>query len=160
MSVFKRGSVYWYEFCYNGHRVRESTRLKNKNAALRVETLRRGAPGVRKGGCRTYLDPFFDRLGHPLVMLLFGRLLRTRFLIPNKIRHEENTNPREKAGLRRRIRRIIHAPKCRHPKTAPSKCGFIFPKKIRVRIELSGTEERCGRSEGYLCSFGNGWSDR
>ena len=32
-------------------------------------------------------------------------------------------------GLRRRIRRIIHTPKCRHPKTAPSKCGFIFPKK-------------------------------
>jgi len=41
VSVFKRGSIYYYEFLYRGQRYRESTRLTNKTAALRVEALRK-----------------------------------------------------------------------------------------------------------------------
>ena len=60
MSVFKRGSVYWYEFCYNGHRVRESTRLSNKSSALRAETLRRAELALGKAGVERSSAPFFD----------------------------------------------------------------------------------------------------
>jgi len=60
MSVFKRGSVYWYEFCYNGRRVRESTRLNNKTAALRAETLRRAELVLGKAGVERISAPFFD----------------------------------------------------------------------------------------------------
>lgn len=52
--------VYWYEFCYNGHRVRESTRLKNKSAALRAETLRRVELVLGKAGVERSSAPFFD----------------------------------------------------------------------------------------------------
>jgi integrase len=60
MSVFKRGSVYWYEFWYRGHRVRESTRLKNKMAALQAETLRRAELVLGRMGIERKECPFFD----------------------------------------------------------------------------------------------------
>ncbi len=41
MSVFKRGEVYWYEFRFKGIRVRESTGMTNKTAAMRMEALKR-----------------------------------------------------------------------------------------------------------------------
>jgi integrase len=60
MSVFKRGSVYWYEFWDRGRRVRESTRLKNKTAALRAEMLRRTELVLGKGIVGLAAAPFFD----------------------------------------------------------------------------------------------------
>lgn len=41
MSVYKRGGVYWYEFWFKGRRVRETTRLTNKTAALRMEAVKK-----------------------------------------------------------------------------------------------------------------------
>jgi integrase len=41
LSVFKRGSVYWYDFWFKGRRVRETTRLTNKTAALRLEAVKK-----------------------------------------------------------------------------------------------------------------------
>jgi integrase len=41
MSVFKRGGIYWYEFVFKGQRVRESTRLTNKTAAINAEAAKR-----------------------------------------------------------------------------------------------------------------------
>jgi integrase len=60
MSVFKRGSVYWYEFWFKGRRVRESTRLKNKTAALRAEMLRRTELVLGKGSVERSAALFFD----------------------------------------------------------------------------------------------------
>src|SRR5260370_18214163 len=39
--VFKRGSIYWYQFQHEGKRYRISTKQTNRAAALRVEAERR-----------------------------------------------------------------------------------------------------------------------
>ncbi len=41
MSVFRRGRIYWYEFKFNGARIRESARTTSKTIAGRVEFKRR-----------------------------------------------------------------------------------------------------------------------
>ena len=41
MSVFKRGDVYWFDFWFKGRRIRETTRLTNKTAALRMEAVKK-----------------------------------------------------------------------------------------------------------------------
>lgn len=54
MTLYKRGRVWWYEFQYEGARVRESTRTRNRRAAEEIEAARRaelarsGAGIVRK----------------------------------------------------------------------------------------------------------------
>jgi len=62
LSVFKRGSVYWYEFTFRGQRIRESTGLTNKTAAGDAEAIRRaelaeGRAGiVRRKACSKFED--------------------------------------------------------------------------------------------------------
>lgn len=41
MSVYKRGGVYWYEFSFQGQRIRESTRSTSKTIAREAERVRR-----------------------------------------------------------------------------------------------------------------------
>ncbi len=41
MSVFKRGQTYWYEFVFNGSRIRESTKTNSKAVAREAERARR-----------------------------------------------------------------------------------------------------------------------
>jgi integrase len=41
MSVYKRGGVYWYDCWFKGQRVRQTTRLTNRTAALRIEAVRK-----------------------------------------------------------------------------------------------------------------------
>jgi len=41
MSVHKRGGVCWYEFVFNGSRIRESTKTNNKAVAREAERARR-----------------------------------------------------------------------------------------------------------------------
>ena len=53
MAVFKRGSVYWFEFRFRGVRIRESAHSSNKGIADRIERERRrdlelGAAGLKK----------------------------------------------------------------------------------------------------------------
>jgi len=31
MSIFKRGTIYWYKFTFNGEAIRKSSRQKNQN---------------------------------------------------------------------------------------------------------------------------------
>jgi hypothetical protein len=50
MTVFKRGGVYWFEFVLNGVRVRESSKLGNKELARKVEQARRNAMALGSGG--------------------------------------------------------------------------------------------------------------
>lgn len=62
MSVYKRGGVYWYDFWFQGQRIRQSTGLANKTAALRAEAIRKaelaeGRAGiVRHKPCPTLED--------------------------------------------------------------------------------------------------------
>ncbi|MBK9963461.1 MAG: site-specific integrase [Holophagales bacterium] len=41
MTLYKRGRVWWYEFGYEGARIRESTRTRNRRAAEDIESARR-----------------------------------------------------------------------------------------------------------------------
>ncbi|NIR87368.1 tyrosine-type recombinase/integrase [Candidatus Bathyarchaeota archaeon] len=50
MSVYKRGHVYWYEFHFRGVRIRESTGLTNKTAALRAEAIRKAELAEGRAG--------------------------------------------------------------------------------------------------------------
>ncbi|MCH8267999.1 MAG: site-specific integrase [Acidobacteria bacterium] len=50
MSVYKRGGVYWYEFVFQGQRIRESTGLANKTAALRAEAIHRAGLAEGRAG--------------------------------------------------------------------------------------------------------------
>ena len=61
MSVFKRGNIYWYEFWFQGQRVRESTGLRNRTAAVHAEAIRRAelAEG-RAGIVRRRKCPIFE----------------------------------------------------------------------------------------------------
>ena len=41
MSVYKRGDTYWYEFEFNGSRIRESAKTTSKTLAREAERVRR-----------------------------------------------------------------------------------------------------------------------
>ena len=50
MSVYKRGGVYWFDFWFHGQRLRESTGLNNKTAALRAEAIRKAELAEGRAG--------------------------------------------------------------------------------------------------------------
>ena len=50
MSVFKRGNVYWYDFQFHGQRIRESSGLRNRTAALRAEAIRKAEIAEGRAG--------------------------------------------------------------------------------------------------------------
>ena len=52
MAIYKRGSIYWYKFTFNGEAIRESTRQKNQVIARNMESahrtsLAKGEVGIR-----------------------------------------------------------------------------------------------------------------
>ncbi len=52
MAIYKRGSIYWYKFTFNGEAIRESTRQKNQHIARDMESahrtsLAKGEVGIR-----------------------------------------------------------------------------------------------------------------
>jgi integrase len=71
MSLYKRGSIYWYKFTFNGEAIRESTRQTNQNTARQMEaahrtSLAKGEVGIRdrkavptlKSFCVERLEPW------------------------------------------------------------------------------------------------------
>lgn len=53
MSIFKRGSVYWYHFLFNGEHIQESTKQGNPRTARQIEAahrtaLAKGAVGIEE----------------------------------------------------------------------------------------------------------------
>ena len=66
MSLYKRGSIYWYKFTFNGEEVRESTRQKNKNKAKDMESTHRsrlamGEVGIREKKRVPTLSEFMEK---------------------------------------------------------------------------------------------------
>lgn len=57
MSVFQRGSRFWYEFVFRGQRVRESTGSTSRNLAIRAERNRRRELEEGFNGLRTNRRP-------------------------------------------------------------------------------------------------------
>ncbi|MFZ0914732.1 MAG: hypothetical protein WBQ76_15350 [Candidatus Korobacteraceae bacterium] len=43
MAIYKRGSIYWYKFTFNGEAIRESTRQKNQHTARQMEAAHRAS---------------------------------------------------------------------------------------------------------------------
>jgi len=65
VSIYKRGGVWWYEFCIRGQRIRESTGSESKTLAIKAERQRRreleeSANGIRAAR-RPVLFPLASR---------------------------------------------------------------------------------------------------
>jgi integrase len=72
MGVYKRGETYWYEFVFNGERVRESTKQGNKRVAEQMEAARRtqlakGEVGLRDRSVIPTLKEFAERDFKPFI---------------------------------------------------------------------------------------------
>jgi hypothetical protein len=61
MAVYRRNDTWWYEFQFQGRRIRESSGFKNKTAALRAEAKRRADLIDRRAGfAQAKLAPKFE----------------------------------------------------------------------------------------------------
>ena len=52
MAVYKRGSIYWFEFVWKGQRIRQSTKQGNKQVAIQIQAgkrtqLAKGEVGIK-----------------------------------------------------------------------------------------------------------------
>jgi integrase len=79
MSVFRRGKVYWYEFNFNGARIRESAHTLSKTIAKQAEMQR-----------RRELELGINRISQPKRMPLF-RVAAERLLEDKRARRAKNT---------------------------------------------------------------------
>jgi integrase len=52
LSIFKRGGRWWYEFSFQGQRIREPARTSSKTAAIQIERERRRKLELSAGGVR------------------------------------------------------------------------------------------------------------
>ena len=57
MTLYRRGGVWWYEFVFRGHRIRESTKLRNKELARKVEAAKRNAMALGAAGVQHVPEP-------------------------------------------------------------------------------------------------------
>jgi integrase len=57
VMLYRRGRVWWYEFLFNGVRIRQSTKLTNKELARKVENAKRNAMALGAGGVQHVPDP-------------------------------------------------------------------------------------------------------
>src|ERR1700733_10661522 len=77
MGTFKRGSVYWYKFQFNGVLVRESTKQGNDKVARQMEaahktSLAKGEVGIRDKKPVMTLAEFCDDRFEPWAKATFG----------------------------------------------------------------------------------------
>jgi integrase len=66
VAIYKRGSIYWYKFTFNGEAIRESTRQKNQVVARNMESahrtsLAKGEVGIRDKKAAPTLKDFCDQ---------------------------------------------------------------------------------------------------
>src|SRR5690349_1961345 len=57
MRIFKRGSVYWYEFVFQGQRIQETTKTVNKEIAERIAQERRRKLELGTAGLKEKAKP-------------------------------------------------------------------------------------------------------
>lgn len=60
MSIFKRGGKWWYEFSFQGQRIREPARTSSKTAAISIERERRRKLELSAGGVRLQKPLLFN----------------------------------------------------------------------------------------------------
>jgi hypothetical protein len=79
MSVFRRGNTWWYEFVFNGSRIRESAHTTSKTLARQAESQR-----------RRELEIGINRISQPKRIPLF-RAAAERLLEDKRARRARNT---------------------------------------------------------------------
>jgi len=85
LSVYKRGTVYWYEFWFRGHRIRESTGLTNKVAAHHAQAIRKAALAEGRAG-----------IAAPKPAVNFGDFVRNEFLPWAEKQHQSHPRTYER----------------------------------------------------------------
>ena len=86
MSIFKRGSVYWYKFTFKGEAIRESTRQKNQHVARQMEAAHPGLPwakgevGIREKKIAPTLKEFCDHRFEPWAKSTFEKSVKNNWL--------------------------------------------------------------------------------
>ncbi len=63
MAIYKRGGVYWFNFVFNGQRIQQSTKQRNRNAAREIEAahrtrLAKGEVGISEPKAISTFDEF------------------------------------------------------------------------------------------------------
>ena len=84
MSIYKRGSIYWYKFTFNGEAIRESTRQKNQIVARNMESahrtsLAKGLVGIREKRTVPTLKEFCERRFSPWAKATFENTCRNNW---------------------------------------------------------------------------------
>ena len=85
MSIFKRGSVYWYKFTFKGEAIRESTRQKNQHVARQMEaahraSLAKGEVGIREKKIAPTLKELCDHRFEPWAKSTFEKSVKNNWL--------------------------------------------------------------------------------
>lgn len=91
MSIYKRGSVYWYKFMWDGELVRESTRQRNDKVARQMEAahktaLAKGEVGIREKKPIPTLQQFSTSQFMPWVEATFAAKQKTMLWYRNGVR--------------------------------------------------------------------------
>src|SRR5579859_7794128 len=78
MSIFKRGNVYWYHFCFNGQHIQESTKQGNPRVARNMEaahrtSLAKGEVGIRERKAVPTLKEFIQDRFEPWAKAQFEK---------------------------------------------------------------------------------------
>src|SRR4051794_20302017 len=82
MAVYKRGTVWWYKFNWNGERIYESTKQHNKRIAEQIEAARKtqlakGEAGIREREPVPALADFAESRFLPFVRRTFDTKPKT-----------------------------------------------------------------------------------
>jgi integrase len=85
MSIYKRGSIYWYKFMWNGELIRESTKQGNDRTARNMEsahrtTLANGLVGIREKKPSLSLKEFCQDRMEPWAKATFEHTCRNNWL--------------------------------------------------------------------------------
>ena len=102
MAIYKRGSIYWYEFTFNGEAIRESTRQKNQIVARNMESahrtsLAKGLVGIREKRTVPTLKEFCERRFKPWAQATL-KILPEQLVLVSRW----NRSPHQIRGIRER----------------------------------------------------------
>jgi len=137
MAIYKRGSIYWYKFTFNGEAIRESTRQKNQHTARQMEaahrtSLAKGEVGIREKKAAPMLKDFCAQRLTPWAKATF-----------------ESTCPNTWLWFRGGIRRLTTYEVLANTKlneiTNEKVAGFAVYEQTRLQKRGRGEdEEKCG----------------
>jgi hypothetical protein len=84
MAIYKRGSIYWYQFQFNGQRIQQNAQTSNKEAARQIEAahrvrLAKGEAGVIERPQPPTLKNFAPKFESAIVTICAEKPATVRF---------------------------------------------------------------------------------